>query len=67
VEYVILGIFALAIYFIPTCIAVLREKRNAGAIFALNLLAGWTFIGWLVAIVWALTQDAPRTIVVTRQ
>ena len=39
------------IYFLPSLMA--KGYRNAGAIFTLNLLAGWTFIGWVIAIVWA--------------
>jgi hypothetical protein len=58
---VIVGLFFLAIiaaiYFAPTIIANARHKRNVGAIFVLNLLLGWTFIGWVVALVWALTHD----------
>ena len=45
------------IYFIPSFIAASAKKRNAGAIFALNLLAGWTVIGWFIALTWALTHD----------
>lgn len=51
---VILGI---VFYFLPTIIARSRAKRNLGAIFALNLLLGWCLIGWVVSLVWALTQD----------
>jgi hypothetical protein len=52
-------IFLLAIYFIPTIAAYSKHKWNAGAIFALNLLLGWTLIGWVVAFVWAVTKDNP--------
>jgi hypothetical protein len=45
------------IYFLPTMIAQSREHRQAGAITALNILAGWTAIGWIVSFVWALTSD----------
>lgn len=45
------------IYFLPAYLG--RKKRNAWAIFALNLLLGWTFLGWVVALVWALTKDTP--------
>jgi hypothetical protein len=41
--------------FIPTFVAYHRGHPNAMAIFALNLLLGWTFVGWVVALVWALT------------
>lgn len=56
-------VLGLAIYFLPTMIGL--RKRNAGAIFALNLLLGWTLVGWVVSLVWALTkEDVPNTIVV---
>jgi hypothetical protein len=48
-----------ASYFAPTLIAILSGKRDKLAIFALNLLAGWTFIGWLIAFVWSLKRDHP--------
>lgn len=44
------------IYFIPSIWAV--GKRNTGAIFALNLLLGWTFLGWVGALIWAI-MDKP--------
>jgi hypothetical protein len=53
---------ALAIYFLPSIIG--KNKRNAGAIFALNLLLGWTLIGWVVSLVWALMVEAPDQSVV---
>lgn len=43
------------IYFIPTFVG--SHKKNFGAIFALNLLLGWTLVGWVVALVWALTHE----------
>jgi hypothetical protein len=43
----------LALYFLPTLLA--RHKRNGVGIFALNLLFGWTVVGWLGALVWAVT------------
>lgn len=51
----------LAIYLFPTIVASGRGHRSAGAVFALNLLLGWTFVGWVIALVWALTyQGEPR-------
>ena len=42
-----------------------RRKANTIAIFALNLLLGWTFIGWIVSLVWSLTSEKkPQTIVI---
>jgi hypothetical protein len=51
-------ILSIAIYFIPTLVAMSRHKRNAGAIFALNLFLGWTLLGWVGALVWALLADS---------
>lgn len=48
---------SLGIYFLPTIIAFSKHKRNKGAIFALNFLLGFTFIGWIVSLVWALTNN----------
>jgi T4 superinfection immunity protein len=47
-------IFA-ALYFIPAIVANDRKHHNRYAIYALNLLLGWTVIGWIAALVWALT------------
>ena len=47
----------IAFYFLPAIIG--RNKRNAGAILLLNLLLGWTIIGWICALVWACTSDSP--------
>jgi uncharacterized membrane protein YqaE (UPF0057 family) len=50
--FILLGILA---YFIPSILG--RNKRNASAIFALNALLGWTILGWIGALIWALTVD----------
>jgi hypothetical protein len=46
------------VYFIPSFVG--WNKRNADAIIALNFFLGWTFIGWVIALVWALVKD-PHT------
>ena len=40
-------------YFLPWAIAATRGKSNSGAIAIVNLLAGWTVIGWIIALVMA--------------
>jgi hypothetical protein len=45
--------FALAGYFLPTFISLARGHRNTVAIFLLNLIFGWTIVGWIVAVLWA--------------
>lgn len=51
-------LFLLVAYFVPTIVALIRGKSNAGAIFVLNLLLGWSLIGWVVALVWAVSNQA---------
>src|SRR5258707_7205341 len=51
----IIGFFL--IYFLPTIIANRRMHNNRLAIFVLNLFAGWTVIAWVIALVWACTND----------
>jgi len=51
--------FPLVMYFLPSIIALVRSKRDLLAIFMLNLFLGWSVIGWIVALVWALKHDVP--------
>jgi len=48
-------IASLGVYFFPTLIGL--RKKNALAIFILNIFLRWTLIGWVVALVWAVTVD----------
>ena len=52
----------LVLYFVPTIIAARRKHHNAVAIGALNLLLGWTLLGWVGALVWALTAVQRREV-----
>lgn len=49
----ILAILIFGVYFLPTLVAFLRCHKNKLAIFFLNILLGWTGIGWTVALVWS--------------
>ncbi|WP_025733324.1 superinfection immunity protein [Carnimonas nigrificans] len=49
------SLVALIAYFIPTVIAFMRGHKNRIAIFLLNLLLGWTFLGWVASLVWSFT------------
>lgn len=46
-------LLGFAAYFLPSLIAGIRDHRNRGAICLVNALLGWTFVGWVVALVWA--------------
>ena len=57
--FLALGLFYMILvigaYFIPSIIGFIRGHHSMWAIFAVNLLFGWTFIGWAVALIWSLT------------
>ena len=48
---------SIALYFLPTIVGYNTDHKNSTSIFVLNLLLGWTFIGWVVALVWAFKKD----------
>jgi len=50
--FVLIGLF---FYFLPSGVG--KNKKNANAIFWVNLLFGWSAIGWIVALIWALKDS----------
>lgn len=52
------GVVCLLLYIAPTMVAAKRKHRNVEGIFLLNIFLGWTFIGWIIALVWAVKKDA---------
>jgi len=51
---VLLG-FLVSLYMLPGIIALARHHHQSIAIVVLNVVAGWTVIGWVVALVWSRT------------
>ena len=52
----------LSLYMSPTITAALRGVPNVGSVLAINLLLGWSLVGWAVA--WAIalrTRPQPPT------
>ncbi|MCH4091086.1 superinfection immunity protein [Acetobacter sp.] len=45
----------LTLYFVPFVIACIRDTIRKPAVFAVNLFFGWTALGWIAALVMALT------------
>lgn len=58
---IIIWTIAFVLYFLPTLIG--WNKRNSNAILALNILLGWTFIGWVVAFIWSISKDSTPIII----
>lgn len=45
------------IYFLPGIVSTLRGHPNTLAIWVLNIFLGWTFVGWVIALVWAVMRE----------
>ena len=56
INWVLAGVVAFAMYLVPFWIALGRGHSNASGVFAVNFLFGWTGIGWLAALIWALEK-----------
>ncbi len=56
----LVAFISLAIYFIPVIIAYVRRHNNFMAICLLTIFTGWTFLGWLAALLWSLNSDVER-------
>lgn len=46
----------LAFYFLPTIIACYYKDKNTIWIFLLTLATGWTSLGWILALLWAILE-----------
>ena len=56
-SYLPFGLISLALYLLPTIIVLARRKKNVLGPILVNVLLGWTVIGWIVALIWALTVN----------
>lgn len=48
-------IFVIGLSVFPGVVAMVRHHHQRGAIAVLNLLLGWTGLGWAIALIWACT------------
>ena len=48
-------LFIGGIYFIPSFTASVKKHPYTTGIFILNIFLGWTIIGWVGALVWAVS------------
>ena len=62
VLWAFLGIALLvALYFWPAMTAIKRRHPAVGGVVLLNVLLGWTAIGWVAALIWSYSEgESPR-------
>jgi len=56
---IFLFILAVFLYFLPTIIG--WNKENSNGIAVVNFFLGWTLLGWVVALVWAISSTTTPT------
>lgn len=49
------------IYVLPIIVALRTKHPHQDGIALLTILGGWTAIGWLIAMIWALTKPSRPT------
>jgi len=52
----LVSVICLFFYFVPTIVANSRHHHNLLGIFLLNLFLGWSLIGWIIALVWSVSE-----------
>jgi hypothetical protein len=48
-------VMVLLVYFLPTAVAI--GKKSLLGVFIINFFLGWTFIGWVIALAWAVSSE----------
>ncbi len=58
-------LFLVLMYWLPTIIAIVRQVPSVLGIAVFNFCLGWTGIGWLAALIWALAaQNRPHVVII---
>jgi hypothetical protein len=53
-----------AMYWLPTLVAIIRQTHVALGVAVVNFFLGWTVIGWIIALVWALAAGPAQQVIV---
>lgn len=56
-EMIILAFVFLPFYFVPAIIAYSRKTKKKKNIMLLNVLLGWSIIGWIGAFIWSIIDS----------
>jgi hypothetical protein len=53
-----LALILCVIHFLPSIVAFSREHPRRITLLVLNILVGWTLIGWIVLLIWAFARPS---------
>lgn len=62
-EFLTLAVIIVVVgvlYFTPMLVAAKRNHRNLGPIAVVNILLGWSLIGWAIALAWSLSANVEQ-------
>jgi len=59
---VLIVVVSWLVHLAPTLIALVRRPPGVAAVVLVNLLLGWTIVGWAVALVLSLRTREDRTL-----
>lgn len=57
--FLILSFLGLGVYLAPLVVGILRQVPDLAALAVVNVLLGWTFVGWVLALALALRSTTP--------
>jgi RsiW-degrading membrane proteinase PrsW (M82 family) len=52
--WLLISAAAIGLWLLPVFVAIRRHSPNVNQVLVVDLLLGWTFVGWVVALVMAL-------------
>lgn len=56
----VLLLLVVLFYFYPTVVARQRWSPHWAGVLVVNILLGWTFVGWVIALAWAFSGENIR-------
>ena len=59
--HIIIFAVIIAVGFVPSIIAFVRNHAQKWIVLALNIVLGWTGVGWVGALVWAIIGKSAST------
>jgi hypothetical protein len=57
----VLTLLAVALYLLPVLVGVARRVPDIGSVAVINVLLGWTLVGWVLALALAMRSAQPGT------
>lgn len=64
---VIFVLLSLIFYMIPSIISGKRNTRHFGMICFINVVFGWTVLGWIAALIWAIVEGPEEPVAMTKR